>query len=297
VQVCKPYGQVLRLITFTKIQDFQALVQMATADQAANARMFLDGKDMFQGCCHLRVTFSKRENLVVKQNNHKSRDFTINGGMPDYMGGRDQYDDMMGMGSPVVLVSRMPADQVNVDVLFTLFGVYGDVIRVKILYNKRGIAMIQFNSSSQARHAVQFLNGCPLYGSQISVATSNNTEVQLPRSNIEDGQELTKDFTGSELHRFRRKSFVNMKNVNGPSQVLHVANLHDSATEETLRDLFAQQFEVQAVEFFKQTRKMAYVCMASVGDAVAALIAMHNCNFGGYPIRVSFSHKEPGLMA
>jgi len=128
------------------------------------------------------------------------------------------------------------------------------------------------------------------------VATSKNTEVQLPRNDLEDGKELTKDYTGSELHRFRRKTFVNLKNVNGPSQVLHVANLHDNATEDELRDLFAQQFQVQGVEFFKQTRKQAYVCMSSIGEAVAALIAMHNFNFGGYPIRVSFSHKEPGSM-
>jgi len=141
VQVCKPYGQVLRVITFTKGVDFQALVQMANAEQAGNARMFLDGKDMFQGCCHLRVTFSKRDNLVVKQNNHKSRDFTINNGMLDqgFAGRFDRFDAPMGMslgmglGSPVVLVSRLPADQINTDILFTLCGVYGDVVRVKIL--------------------------------------------------------------------------------------------------------------------------------------------------------------------
>lgn len=36
----------------------------------------------------------------------------------------------------VVLVSNLPDVRVSCDVLFTLFGVYGDVQRVKILYNK-----------------------------------------------------------------------------------------------------------------------------------------------------------------
>jgi len=307
VQVCKPYGQVLRVITFTKGLDYQALVQMLSADQAQNAKLFLDGKDMFQGCCHLRVNFSKRQNLVVQQNNHKSRDFTVNGGMPDQNTMGRQFDNGMGgmgmgvslgagLGSPVVLVSRMPAENITTDTLFALFGVYGDVTRVKILYNKRDTAMIQFNTPQQAQHAVQYLNGCPMYGANISVATSKNLEVQMPRSDVEDGKELTQDYTGHEAHRFRKKTFINLKNVNGPSQVLHVANLHDAATEEELSQLFSSQSSVTGVEFFKQTRKMAYVCMSSVSDAVAALIALHNYNLGGYPIRVSFSHKEPGTM-
>jgi len=298
--VCKPYGQVLKIITFTKGVDFQALVQMASAEQASQARMFLDAKDMFQGCCHLGVTFSKRTNLVVKQNNHKSRDFTMNGGMPDPNSFQQDFSEgqmamplggVGGGGSPVVLANRMNADMINPDVLFTLFGVFGDVTRIKILYNKRDTAMIQFRDPQQAAHAVQYLNGCTLYGSVMSVASSKAMEVKLPRGDEEDGQELTKDFTGSDLHRFKRKSFVNLKNVNGPSQVLHVANLHDDCTEEELRSTFSQNYPVAAVEFFKSTRKMAYVCMQSTDDAVATLIAMHNFPLGGYSIRVSFSHK------
>ena len=34
----------------------------------------------------------------------------------------------------------------NVDLLFRLFGVYGDVLRVKILYNKPDTALIMFSN-------------------------------------------------------------------------------------------------------------------------------------------------------
>jgi len=57
-QICKPYGDVLKIITFNKGMDFQALVQFGNVAQASNARSYLDGKDLFQGCCHLRVSFS-----------------------------------------------------------------------------------------------------------------------------------------------------------------------------------------------------------------------------------------------
>ena len=36
--------------------------------------------------------------------------------------------------------------RMNVDFLFRLFGVYGDVLRVKILYNKPDTALIMFSN-------------------------------------------------------------------------------------------------------------------------------------------------------
>jgi polypyrimidine tract-binding protein 2 len=79
-QIFKPYGEVLKIITFLKDTVFKALVQMASVEQAINAKLLLEGKDMFQGCCHLRIGFSKLTDLTVKQNGARSRDFTV----PDY---------------------------------------------------------------------------------------------------------------------------------------------------------------------------------------------------------------------
>lgn len=76
-RICKPYGKVLKVITFRKGIDFQALVQMSTVDAAINTKIFLEGKKMYPGGGILRIGFSKRSNLVVKRNNRKSRDFTV----------------------------------------------------------------------------------------------------------------------------------------------------------------------------------------------------------------------------
>lgn len=357
VQICKPYGEVLKVITFTKGGDFQALVQMASNEQAAQAKMFLEGKDMFQGCCHLNVGFSKRHNLIVKQNDQKSRDFTLPqmggvGGFPGLdpmaamgmgaagagmMGGQqygapDAYGQMGGqmggqpdfgaqggfrqqqqqqpayggygqqqqqqIGSPVVLVSELNAEtdpEVMLQSLFTLFGVYGDVWRVKILYNKRNTAMIQFADAYQASLACANLNHSPLHGTTINVNPSKHFEVKLPRGGA-DGQQdsnLTKDFSDSPNHRYRGRQ-INPKNVNAPSRVLHVANVMEGSTEQQLRDAFGvhQATGPPVVEFFKTSRKMCYVGMESVEAGVNALMALHNTQFGNYPLRVSFSPKD-----
>merc|ERR1712150_252789 len=183
-------------------------------------------------------------------------------------------------------------DRVTPEVLFTLFGVYGDV--------QRDTAMVQYANGQQARFAVQHLNGCPLHGQTLVVSASKHMDVKLPREDTGDGTaELTKAFTGSQDHRYRGR-MINPKNVNSPSQVLHVANLHDAATEQELRDVFGAQQQPESqtpvAEFFKTSRKMAYVGTASVEEAVHALIALHGYQLGGYPIRVSFSHKDPSSL-
>jgi hypothetical protein len=53
------------------------------------------------------------------------------------------------MGPAVLLLDNLP-DDVTPDMLFTLVGVYADVDRVKILYNKKGSALVQVREQSQA---------------------------------------------------------------------------------------------------------------------------------------------------
>jgi len=312
-QVTKPYGDVLRIITFTKNMEFQALVQFATAEQATNAKLCLDDKDLFQGCCHLRVSYSKRQHLVVKVNDHKSRDFTVAAPMPSSLMGLAMYGappqlappPMGPMGLPpvggegcVLIVNKLHEEQTTPQVLFTLFGVYGDVLRVKILFNKRDTALVEFATEAQARSAKQNLNRCPLFGQLIQVNMSKHNQIQMPRE--EDGKDLTKDFTNSDAHRFKHKQFMSQKNVNPPSQVLHVANIHESVSEEDLVKLFAA-YQSGAprpplFEFFKTNRSMAYIGMNSVDEAVRALVNLHNYKLN-YPLRVSFSHKDIRTMS
>lgn len=224
-------------------------------------------------------------------------------GMPQQQYGGMAMGGMGGAGyggSPVVLVNKLNADLIQADALFNLFGLYGDVLRVKILYNKRDTAMVQFNSPGQAAAAVQNLAGCPLHGNNMLVAASKHPEVKLPRETEEEsGNGLTRDYTSSALHRYKLAPNP-PKNINQPSQVLHVANIHDSATAADIRQLFqtAQPHSevLPVVEFFKSSKKMAYIGMCSVEVAVEALIALHNTKFGNWPIRVSFSPKDPSSL-
>ena len=101
----------MKIITFTKNNQFQALLQFSDPVNAQQAKLVstgrragrragqsvtvpngrtaprdltwvsfspqaLDGQNIYNSCCTLRIDFSKLVNLNVKYNNDKSRDYT-----------------------------------------------------------------------------------------------------------------------------------------------------------------------------------------------------------------------------
>merc|ERR1719369_111222 len=55
-----------------------------------------------------------------------------------------------GNNQTVLLVSNLDEEQTEPDHLFILFGVYGDVMRVKIMFNKKDTALVQMKDARQA---------------------------------------------------------------------------------------------------------------------------------------------------
>uniref|UniRef100_A0AAR2ILI8 Polypyrimidine tract-binding protein 1 n=1 Tax=Pygocentrus nattereri TaxID=42514 RepID=A0AAR2ILI8_PYGNA len=349
-QIFSKFGTVLKIITFTKNNQFQALLQYADPMNAHHAKVTLDGQNIYNACCTLRIEFSKLTSLNVKYNNDKSRDFTrldlpsgdgqptLDPGMTAAFGApgiiSSPYAGAAGfapaVGFPqaaglsmqampgalgpltiptsavagrmaihgmaptalhsVLLVSNLNPDSISPHGLFILFGVYGDVQRVKILFNKKENALVQMADATQAQLAMSHLNGQRLHGRVIRVTISKHQTVQLPREGQED-QGLTKDFSGSPLHRFKKPGSKNFQNIFPPSATLHLSNIPPSIADDMLKDLFSSAgYKVKAFKFFQKDRKMALIQLGSVEEAIQALIDLHNHDLGeNHHLRVSFS--------
>ncbi|ELU04990.1 hypothetical protein CAPTEDRAFT_200421 [Capitella teleta] len=327
------YGQVLKIVTFSKNNTFQALIQFSDQIAAQTAKVSLHGQNIYNGCCTLRIDFSKLQALNVKYNNDKSRDYT-NPNLPSGDGQPAMPVDAQGAGSmglsaaglgafqaavpfslaglnaaaglnamnaaglrlpgqpqtgAVLLVSNLNEQKVTPDALFTLFGVYGDVIRVKIMFNKKDNALIQFADAAQASCCLTHMDKLKVWGKNIKVAPSKHSVVQMPKEGQPDAG-LTKDYTNSPLHRFKKPNSKNHHNIFPPSATLHLSNIPPTTTEEQLQDLFQQHGAVVAFKFFQKDRKMALIQMGSVEDAVHALMALHNHQLAETShLRVSYS--------
>ncbi|KAE8277675.1 Polypyrimidine tract-binding protein 1 [Larimichthys crocea] len=321
-QIFSKFGTVLRIIVFTKNSQFQALLQYPDGASAQAAKLSLDGQNIYNGCCTLRISFSKLTSLNVKYNNEKSRDFT----RPDLPSGDSQpameHPAMAAAFTPgiisaapyagathafppaftiqpagltvpalpgglaslslpgatrlgfpslpagvcVLLISNLNPERVTPHCLFILFGVYGDVMRVKILFNKKENALVQMSDSTQAQLAMSHLSGQQLHGKSLRITLSKHTSVQLPREGHED-QGLTKDYSNSPLHRFKKPGSKNYSNIFPPA-TLHLSNI-------------------------PKDHKMALIQMGSVEEAIESLIEFHNHDLGeNHHLRVSFSKSS-----
>ncbi|CAD6237454.1 GSCOCG00002322001-RA-CDS [Cotesia congregata] len=367
-QIFTRFGKVLKIVTFTKNSTFQALIQYSDTIAAQNAKATLDGQNIYNSCCTLRIDFSKMQSLNVKYNNDKSRDYTnptLPTGDPNLdaaslaLGGEllpqlllsagtqqrarlpvesitgapsvlaSPFAAMHGLPSPLggpygngvapgaglaglggfslgagALGVRVPGNpQISSVLLVTnlneevspylSLSVYGDVQRVKILYNKKDSALIQMAEPHQGHLAMTHMDKLKVFGKQIRVMVSKHQTVQLPKEGQPDAG-LTKDYTNSPLHRFKKPGSKNYQNIYPPSATLHLSNIPATVTEDEIKDAFTSNgFTVKAFKFFPKDRKMALIQMPSMDDAVAALIKMHNYQLSeSNHLRVSFSKSN-----
>ncbi|CAI2337996.1 unnamed protein product [Caenorhabditis sp. 36 PRJEB53466] len=363
-QLFTRYGKVLRIITFNKNNTFQALIQMSEANSAQLAKQGLENQNVYNGCCTLRIDYSKLSTLNVKYNNDKSRDYTN----PNLPAGEMTLEQSLAIGvpglqnliasnpynfpfganpattfltsqlassaaaaaatdsanaaalapylpalgltsasltpsisslrfpvnvlnlTPVILVSNLHEMKVTTDALFTLFGVYGDVMRVKILYNKKDNALIQYSEPQQAQLALTHLDKVKWHDRLIRVAPSKHTNVQMPKEGQPDAG-LTRDYAHSTLHRFKKPGSKNYLNIYPPCATLHLSNIPTSVSEDKLKEMFSEAgYAVKAFKFFPKDHKMALCQLEDIETAIDALIRMHNHKLAeNAHLRVSFS--------
>jgi len=156
-------------------------------------------------------------------------------------------------------------------VLFNLFGTAGDVMKVKKLFRKRDMALLEFRDSSQAWAALTNLNRCPLLGKVLQVSWSHHPYL-MAAGGEDDG--LTQDFSNSDMHRFRKPESRNFDHIRPPCDTLHIS-CNIPLDQDALHSLFWQYGAVQSCELFKTDNTRATIRMDSVASAVHALVALH----------------------
>lgn len=163
-------------------------------------------------------------------------------------------------------------------------------MRVKILYNKKDNALIQYSEPQQAQLALSHLDKVKWHDRLIRVAPSKHTNVQMPKEGQPDAG-LTRDYAHSTLHRFKKPGSKNYLNIYPPCATLHLSNIPASIGEDKIKEMFAEAgYTVKAFKFFPKDHKMALCQMEDIETAIDALIKMHNHKLAeNAHLRVSFS--------
>ena len=179
-----------------------------------------------------------------------SMDMMRGGGMGGFGGGRggggfhgdmgaDNFDGSGGRGpgggAVVLLISNIPDEIAKTDNIFNMVGMYGDVMFVKILRNKRDCAMVQVAKPHQAQQVKQCLDQAKIGGNKLCVSFSRVDNLLNKR--MDEGDELQKNFVNCRNHRYRNHATAAklQKNLGPPTSTLHVGNLPEGFTSGDVR--------------------------------------------------------------
>eukprot|EP01061_Rhynchopus_euleeides_P015038 TRINITY_DN25817_c0_g1_i1.p1 TRINITY_DN25817_c0_g1~~TRINITY_DN25817_c0_g1_i1.p1 ORF type:complete len:400 (+),score=153.08 TRINITY_DN25817_c0_g1_i1:163-1200(+) len=281
----------------------------------------LSDRNIFTNDCFIRFDRSDRQDLEVRFNNDSSWDYTRD--LPsstsilgdddrrpparDSRSDRDGYDrrrEPPRPHRPCILVNNLTTDvnpetglqYFNLDSVQQIFGVFGDVMRIKFLPQKddrKLQALVQFRGNEEAIQAVEKVSGCSLFGANLNIYPSNKEEITVPKENDLVGY---CDFSSKDVHRFGatypREKLVQAR---PPSNTLYISGLNGKLSNEDLEELYRNDGVVKA-EVFKVKPSEARVEFGSIEEAYAALVRTHGTTQlgdmdNGHAIRVAFSNR------
>lgn len=189
-----------------------------------------------------------------------------------------------------VMVKNLP-DGIACQHLFRLFGMYGNVMKIKIFFKNPENALIEFQESSQANLAKTHLNNCPLMGNNIFVTISKNG-IHLGAPNVQENNKFLMDYSDSKEHRYKIAGSKNFRNIAPPSSVLHLSNLSEDKDELFYINLFKECGRINKILPLKGETKTMLVEMENIMQSVNVLIHFHNYNIDGKFLKVSFSKYQ-----
>jgi RNA recognition motif-containing protein len=191
------------------------------------------------------------------------------------------------VGSKTVMVRNLP-ENTTCDDLFKLFGMYGNISKVKIFYKAPDSALVQFQESYQANLAKKFLNNCPIKNSSLNVSLSKS-EIS---TTISENNDFFKDYVNQKGQRYRKQGSKNFRNIAQPSKVLHLSNMQAERDPTFYLDIFNSCGTVVKHMILAGDSQNLLVEMKSLEEAVEALVKFHNCEIEGKYLKVSFSKYD-----
>lgn len=230
------------------------------------------------------------ENSTVSSpvyNNGEGSLETFSDGVNDsraFVGSRGSTDDP---APRTVMVRNLPPN-ITCDDLFKLFGMYGNISKVKIFYKSPDTGLIQFQEGQQANLARKFLNNCPLYGSTLSVSLSKSDI----STNGGENSDFFRDFANQKGQRYRKLGSKNFRNIAQPSKVLHLSNLDQEKDIAFYIDLFSTCGKVAKYMILAGESQNLLIEMGTLQESVEALVRFHNCEIEGKFLKVSFSKYD-----
>ncbi|KAF4672207.1 hypothetical protein FOL47_000790 [Perkinsus chesapeaki] len=202
--------------------------------------------------------------------------------------------------APVVIVHGLNEQETRPDDLAALFAVYGNVVRVKIMFKARHTALVQMQDMQQCRTAISYLQDVWLFGCQLTMEMSKGGNIPpIPPStpsNRAGVEQLTKDYS-SQGNLYGRHRADKMTKPYAPSTSLHISNMPDNCSDQDLANVLSSVgCEFSSIRFLDEQHHIAIVQCLTIDNAITTLCRAHGRLVGNppRPCRIGFGHGVTG---
>lgn len=277
-------GTVLRVLLRvvdegTKVR---GLVEFKSVDEATHAKELLHGANIYPGCCHLYIKYAHQDDkLKVPRNSIFSWELT-NDGISDGRNGQGPRSLLAPPHEGAVLRVKGLHEKINAQALFNLFGVFGDVIKVKFDVKRKGCAWIQMGDALGAERVAGRLKNLNIYGSKIKMTPTllpYVTEDEEPTT-LADGSPSFVNFMGSVNSRYKHRPSVSGDWLEPPTRRVAFYNVPCWMDKEELLSVLRLRgpvpLSITMTQEKSQRCKTGVMEFASTYAAVEAVIVANN---------------------
>jgi len=246
---------------------------------------------------------------------------------------------MGGMGfdttsRSVLIVYGLDEATMTCDKIFNLFCQYGNVLKIKLLTNKKGAALVQMGDNMMADQALQNLQAASAFGQTLQVQYSKHPYIADSRAEQADPNNAalsasggvpavaapsvptSKEYATSPLNRFNHNPNA-FRHIYRPSSTLYFSNAPKDYQEAEITQLFTglNAQAPSAIKFFtlpatgevsaRDERRVGLLEFPDVVAATEALILANNSRVNGHTLKLSFSSnsihqqttQQPGISS
>ena len=205
------------------------------------------------------------------------------------------YGGNQNFGARVVMVNGVPKNQITCDHIFNVLSFYGNIVKIKFMFQKENVALVEYMTPAGAANAAKFLGqGLSLFGNLVQVKSSQMQNVKL-----NEQSNLDKDFSG--LRRFRYgKNADFQKHLQPPGPCLHLSKMK-GFDQQTITQKLSQYGVVVSFEYLAGSNNdMAFATMQSVDQAGTAMANLHGLPHPTEPdirnnLRIGFARSKTSM--
>jgi len=143
----------------------------------------------------------------------------------------------------VLMVYGLNEEKMNCQRLFNIFCLYGNVVRIKFLKSKEGVAMMQMGDAAACDKAMQNLNNVFFFGKKLQIGFSKQAFLQdVPNPHdLPDDTPSFQDFMGNRNNRFTNPEAAAKNRIAPPAKTLYYFNAPAHFAEEQLNQMIAER--------------------------------------------------------